>query len=132
MPMTKEYADEIKKYMEKLGISKEEAIQLYEDDRDGYESPEMKEMERKAKHVKRYEKGATPRKKTTREKKIDPIKREIISTITNNLSRCWFDELGDEQNEPHLIHVTNPERYIDFFVGSDHYTITLTKHRAPK
>ena len=123
---------EIQKYMEKLGISKKEAIQLWEDDHDGYESPEMKEMERKAKKVKRYEKADTPRKKVSREKKIDPIKREIIATITNNLSRCWFDELGDNQHEPHLIHVTNPEKYIDFFVGSDHYTLSLTKHRAPK
>ena len=132
MPMTKEYADAIKNYMEKLGISKEEAEQLWEDDHEGYESPEMKEMKRKAKQVKRYEKSETPKKKVTREKKADPIKREIIATIANNLSRCWFDELGDDQNEPHLIHVTNPERYIDFFVGSEHYTITLTKHRAPK
>ena len=132
MPMTKEYANAIKNYMEKLGISKEEAIQLYEDDHAGYESPEMKEMERKAKSNKRYEKSATPRKKAVKEKKIDPIKREIITTIRNNLSRCWFDELGDNQHEPHFIHVTNPERYIDFFVGTEHYTITLTKHRAPK
>lgn len=128
--MTKE--KEIQNYMEKLEISREEAEQLWEDDHDGYESPEMKEMGRKAKEVKRNAKSLTPKKKTERVKKVDPIKREIIATITNNLSRCWFEELGDEQNEPHLIHVTNPERYIDFFVGSDHYTITLTKHRAPK
>lgn len=123
---------EIQKYMEKLGISREEAEQLWKDDHDDYESPEMKEMGRKAKQISHREKSDAPRKKVAREKKVDPIKREIIATITNNLSRCWFDELGDEQNEPHLIHVTNPERYIDFFVGSDHYTITLTKHRAPK
>lgn len=96
------------------------------------EAQEMAKMELNAKQISRYEKSDTPKKKGVRVKKVDPIKREIITTITNNLCRCWFDELGDDQSEPHFIQVTNPEKYIDFFVGSDHYTITLTKHRAPK
>ncbi len=123
---------EILTYMEKLGISREEAEQLWQDDHDDVVTPEMAEMEKKAKQIKRYEKSDTPRKKGTREKKIDPIKREIIATIANNLSRCWFDNLENTADEPHLIHVTNPERYITFKVGNDNYTITLTKHRAPK
>ena len=118
--------------MKALGISKEEATQLWEDDHSDYVSEEMKEMEEKAKKVKRYEKSDAPRKKAERKVKEDKIKREIIATVTNNLSRCWFDELGDDQREPHLIHVSNPERSIDFFVGSDHYTLTLTKHRPKK
>lgn len=128
--MTKE--KEIQNYMEKLEISREEAEQLWKDDHEGTVTPEMEEMERKAKKIKRNAKSLAPKKKIERVKKVDPIKREIIATITNNLSRCWFDGLGDDQSEPHFIHVTNPERYIDFFVGTDHYTITLTKHRAPK
>ena len=50
---TKEYSDAIKNYMEKLGISKEEAVQLWEDDHEDFESPEMKEMGRKAKQISR-------------------------------------------------------------------------------
>ena len=125
---------EIQNYMEKLGISREEAEQLWEDDHDDYVSPEMAEMEMKAKQLKRYTKGETPKKRTPKKKEEDPIKREIISTVANNLSRCVFDTLEDPEcfNEPHLIHVRNPERYIDFKIGEDSYTITLTKHRAPK
>ena len=125
---------EIQKYMEKLGISREEAEQLWKDDHEDYESPEMAEMEKKAKQLKRYTKGETPKKRTPKKKEEDPIKREIISTVANNLSRCVFDTLKDPEcfNEPHLIHVRNPERYIDFKIGEDSYTITLTKHRAPK
>ena len=130
--MTKE--QEILNYMKKLDISREEAEQLWEDDHEGYESPEMVEMEKKAKQLKRYEKSGTVKKRTPKKKEKDPIKREIISTVVNNLSRCVFDTLKDPEcfNEPHLIHVRNPERYIDFKVGEDSYTITLTKHRAPK
>ena len=125
---------EIQNYIEKLGISREEAEQLWEDDHDDYVSPEMAEMEKKAKQLKRYTKGETPKKRTPKKKEEDPIKREIISTVANNLSRCVFDTLKDPEcfNEPHLIHVRNPERYIDFKIGEDSYTITLTKHRAPK
>lgn len=125
---------EIQKYMEKLDISREEAEQLWEDDHEGYESPEMKEMERKSKQIKRYEKSEGVKKRTPKKKEEDPIKREIIATIANNLSRCVFDTLEEPicYNEPHLIHVRNPERYIDFKVGEDNYTITLTKHRASK
>ena len=40
--MTKE--QEILNYMKKLDISREEAEQLWEDDHEGYESPEMVEI----------------------------------------------------------------------------------------
>lgn len=60
---------EIQNYMEKLGISREEAEQLWEDDHDDYVSPEMAEMEKKAKQLKRYTKGETPKKRTPKKEK---------------------------------------------------------------
>ena len=126
--MTKE--QEIKNYMEKLDISREEAEQLWKDDHDDIVTPEMAEMEKKAKQIKRYEKSDTPRKKAVRERKPDEIKREIIATVANNLSRCWFDDIP--MNTCHLIHVVNPEKEITFRVGEDDYSITLTKHRPKK
>lgn len=127
--MTKE--QEIKNYMEKLEISKEEAEQLWKDDHDDVVTPEMAEMEKKAKQIKRYEKSDAPRKKAVRKVKEDPIKREIISTVANNLDRCCFDVPGDENAlmYPHLIHVLKPEREITFKVGEDSYSLVLTKHR---
>lgn len=128
--MTRE--ETIQSYMEKLKISREEAEQLWEDDHSEEILPEVKEMEKKASKIKRrYEKSDTPRKKADRVKKEDPIRREIIATVANNLSRCVFDGM-DVFDEPHLIHVSNPEREITFKVGSDEYSLVLTKHRTPK
>ena len=104
--MTRE--QEVQKYMDKLGITREEAEQLWQDDHDDVVTPEMAEMEKKAKQIKRYEKSDTPRKKTSRERKPDPDKRKIISTVAE------------------------PEREITFRVGSDEYSLVLTKHRPRK
>ena len=125
MPMTKEYATAIKNYMEKLGISKEEAIQLWEDDHSGYESAEMKEMERKSKKNKRYEKSDTPKKYIRKE---DPVKREIISTLAQNVDRSWFEDNSRICD----VKIVKPEKEFTFKIGSDCYSVTLTKHRAPK
>ena len=120
MPMTKEYANAIKNYMEKLGISKEEAIQLYEDDHAGYESPEMKEMERKAKSNKRYEKSVTPRKKAVKERKIDPNKLALSFIVGNALNTAGIKHTPKNESEFH------------FSYCGDNFTIKLIKHRAPK
>ena len=74
--MTKE--QEIQKYMEKLDISREEAEQLWEDDHEGYESPEMVEMEKKAKQLKRYEKSGVAKKRTPKERKVDEEKKHLV------------------------------------------------------
>jgi len=117
--MTKE--KEIQKYMEKLGINKEEATQLWEDDHDGYESPEMKEMERKARQVKRYEKGDTPRKKSTRERKVDVEKKRLL-----NDCRVLIEGLGG------VITKKNNEADFSFDFNDYHYTLKLIRHRDPK
>lgn len=127
--MTKE--QEIQKYMDKLGITKAEAEQLWQDDHEDYVSPEMAEMEKKAKQIKRYEKSDTPRKKTSRERKPDPDKREIISTVAKNLERCVFDRV-DDYDLCVDIKILKPEREITFRVGSDEYSLVLTKHRPKK
>lgn len=127
--MTRE--QEIQKYMDKLGITKEEAEQLWQDDHEDYVSPEMAEMEKKAKQIKRYEKSDTPRKKVSRERKPDPDKREIISTVAKNLERCVFDRV-DDYDLCMDIKILKPEREITFRVGSDEYSLVLTKHRPKK
>ena len=124
--MTKE--QEIKKNMEKLHISREEAENLYISDHEEIDTPEQIEYTRKAKKIKRYEKSNTPRKKTVRERKKDTIKREIIATVAQNLTRCFFD--NDE--EINSISIVNPEKEITFKIGSNSYSISLTKHRPVK
>ena len=119
---------EIQKHMKLLHISREEAEQLWEDDNSNEVLPEVAEMERKAKTMKRrYEGDTTKREPGQRIKKLDPHKLEIIATIAKNLTRCVFE---DGLDEPHNIQVINEQREISFYVGSEHYSITLTKHKT--
>lgn len=93
------------------------------------EAENMAEMEIKANGIKRYEQSDKPRKPAKRERKPDEVKREIISTIAQNLDRAVFENISDEiQN----IKITKAEREISFSVGSDEYTVTLVKHRPKK
>ena len=117
--MTKE--QEILKHMELLGISREEAEQLWEDDHSEEVLPEVAEMERKAKKLKRYEKSDKPRKPSSRERKIDPDKKHLIDCI-----RALLEGLKAEV-EP----LTN-ETDLHFTYGGASYSVKLTKHRAPK
>lgn len=122
---------EIKTYMEKLGISKEEAEQLWKDDHENFESPEMKEMELKARKINRREKSSAPRKKGVYKRKEDLKKREIISTIAENLSRVCLDD-GTDYHLVQDIIVKKPEKEITFRFMDENYSVTLTRHRAPK
>lgn len=123
--------EQIELYMKNLEISREEAEQLWQDDHDEVITPEMAEMEKKAKNIKRYEKSDTPRKKTERKRKEDPIKREIISVIAQNLSRVCIDD-GDNFHLPQPIFIENPEKEITFMLCGESYSVTLTKHRPKK
>lgn len=112
---------EIQKYMDALGISREEAEQLWQDDHDDVVTPEMEEMERKAKQIKRYEKSDAPRKKTTKERKVDTDKKELLSLLIEGLTKKY----------PRMVQVKN-EAEFSFTFNENSYTVKLIKHRAPK
>lgn len=111
---------EILTYMEKLGISREEAEQLWEDDHEDYVSPEMAEMERKAKQIKRYEKADAPRKKSTKERKVDNDKKYLLELLISAI------------NEQNCIDSVKNEAEFSFTFNENSYTVKLVKHRAPK
>ena len=118
----------IAKHMRTLKCTREEAIQLIQDDLDvdrGIAKPwdltkeQMKNSRKLA--------NSTTRKasaKTTRTKKENPAKQEIISAIANALQNC---------SECVEMNVSNAERAIEI-TGTDgiKYTVTLTAHRAKK
>lgn len=112
---------EILTYMEKLGISREEAEQLWEDDHEDYVSPEMAEMERKAKQIKRYEKAEKPRKKTTKERKVDEEKKRFLNDY-----KTLTEGLGG------IVTAVKNEAEFSFTYNENSYTLKLIKHRAPK
>ena len=82
-----------------------------------------KEMRKGAKAVDAY--GKTRK----RERKPDEVKREVIATVSQNLPRCW---VADGEVKVTEITIPNPEREVQFRIGSDLYSLTLTKHRPPK
>lgn len=118
--MTKE--QEIQKYMEKLDISKEEATQLWEDDHEDYVSPEMAEMEKKAKQLKRYTKGEVSKKRTPKERKVDEEKKHLLD--------CY--RILTEGLEGTAITAVKNEAEFSFTLNGNSYTVKLIKHRAPK
>lgn len=117
--MTKE--NEILQNMKLLGISREEAEQLWEDDHSDEILPEVAEMEKKAQKIRRYEKSNAPRKPSSRERKVDPHKKHLINCI-----RVLLEGLKAEI-EP----LTN-ETDLHFTYEGASYSVKLTKHRPPK
>lgn len=116
--MTKE--QEIQKNMKVLGISREEAEQLWEDDQNDFIGEEGEEMTRKAKEIKRYEKGDKPKAKAKKERKIDENKKLILDKLHKALET--------------FVKITNvkTETEISFVYNDEEYTLKLTKHRPKK
>lgn len=118
--MTKE--QEIQKHIELLGLTREQAEQLWEEDNADYVSEEMAEMERKAKANRRYEQSDKPRAKVKREVKVDEEKVKIINFLMRVLADSDVSQLE----------VKNPQREIAFQFNGEDYSLTLTKHRVKK
>ena len=116
--MTKE--QEIQKHMKVLGISREEAEQLWEDDQNDFIGEEGEEMTRKAKEIKRYEKGDKPKAKAKKERKVDENKKLILDKLHKTLET--------------FVKITNvkTETEISFMYNDEEYTLKLTKHRPKK
>lgn len=116
--MTKE--EQIKSYMTKLKISREEAEQLWEDDQEDYIGEVGEEMTRKAKEVKRYEKADKPKSKSKKERKVDENKKAILDKLHKTLET--------------FVKITNvkTETEISFVYNDESYTLKLTKHRKEK
>ena len=127
--MTKE--QQIENYMKSLQISRAEAEQLYEDDKEDFIGEEGEEMTKKAKEVRRYEKADKPKSKKKREVKLDEMKIEIIKFLENAMDgRHRFIE-EDEWDFENVI-VKNPQKEITFVINGCEYSLNLIKHRPPK
>ena len=80
------------------------------------EAEEMAEMEIKAKGLKHYEQSEKPRKKPTRERKVDTDKLEILKKV-----KCLLEDYGYE---------VELEKEVALHFGE--YTLKLTRHRPQK
>lgn len=117
----------ILKNMRALGITREEAEALVDDDlaidrgeRLDWEptAEEEKAMRKATKVVGERKKNSTPVK---RERKEDVVKQELIALIAESLG-------AQAEN----IEITNKERVISFTVGEDSFEVVLTKKRKAK
>ena len=121
----------IKDYMKKLGISREEAEQLYEDDLEDFIGEEGEAMTEKAKAIKIRGDSEEKKKKTTRQPKIDELKVSILQYIADRMQsrHCCIEE---DEWDFDKIFIKNPQKEITFMVDNCEYSLTLTKHRPKK
>lgn len=113
----------IAKHMTNLGISREDAIQLIEDDKAIDKGAKMfeldPELEKGAKKARQAERkiSTTPVKK---EKKAKPEKAEICTAMMDGLKSLGVDEFT----------VNNPEREFVFTHNGTKYKVTLACPRS--
>lgn len=113
--------DEIKKSMSLLKLSKEEAIEMWLDDNDYTVNETVEELTAKAKkEIKRYEQADKPKKKVTRERKVDTEKAYLLQILIDAI-----------KNEDCIESVKN-EAEFSFTHGENAYTVKLVKHRSKK
>ncbi len=108
--------EKIQKLMKTLGISREEAIELMEDDKEIdrgaklFELPD--DLKAGAKKARQAERKKTEVK---REKKPKPEKEELCSAMMDGLRELGIDEFE----------ILNPEREFVFHKGGVKYKVTL-------
>ena len=114
---------QIQKLMNSLRISREEAIQLMEDDKEIDRGAKLfdldPELEKGAKKARQAERKAnsTP---TKRERKPKPEKQEICSAMMDGLRELG---VGD-------FNISNPEREFTFIHNGTKYKVTLACPRS--
>lgn len=113
---------EIQKMMDKLDLTREEAIQLLRDDADDVSvelTAEQKAVEKEMRQADRKQE-TTPRK---RERKPDKDKQNLIQYLALSLH--------DNDNVKEWV-ITNHEREIEFIYNDVKYRLTLSKPRKEK
>lgn len=109
-----------------LGISNQEAINMWLSDEGYIENEIVNELTAKAKgNPGMRVEGKKERKKPQR--KPDYIKRALVSFIYNALDKGNVEDYQLEN-----IQVVNQERVISFSIKDDNYELTLSKKRKPK
>lgn len=125
--------DEIDKMMDKLDISLEEACELYLSDHELVENETIEELTKKAQknRVTATVHGAKgdKKEKKTREKKENPLKKQIIYHIFDSF---FYDKVAEDYPNLDKIFIRNDEKYIDLVIGDREFTINLVEHRKKK
>lgn len=108
----------VQKYMKKLDLSREEAIQLIEDEQADIETPEQAELTARAKAnlPRHYETSTESRKKAIKVRKVDETKKDLLADFEDSLpfgcDCIWY----------------TTETELHFRYEGEYYTLKLTKH----
>lgn len=117
--------------MEKLDISMAEACEMYLSDIGEVENEEVEKLTKKAQKNRVtatiHDAKGEKKQRKAREKKENPLKKEIIQAIFTSLQKKLIEH-GDFLS----INVTNNEKYIDFAIGNRTFTVNLVEHRGKK
>ena len=114
--------EKIQKLMKSLGLTREEAIQLMEDDKEIDRGAKMfdldPELEKGAKKARQAERKANST--TKRERKPKPEKQEICSAMMDGLREMGVEDFA----------ISNPEREFTFIHNGTKYKVTLACPRS--
>ena len=118
---------DIENLQKNLDISYNEAVLTWLSDNDYISDDTVEELSEKAKknritatvHQAKAE-NSLKKERKPREKKENPLKKQIINII--------FQALSEKYNAK----VTNAEKYIDFSVDGLEFTVNLVQHRPKK
>lgn len=113
---------EVNLMMQKLQISREEAIQLLEDDYNDVTEELTPEQQKVAQSMMRADPKAGIVRK--RKMKVNEVRRFIIQEFANCVSQFIED--------PSQIEITNSEREMTFVYQNETYKIVLSKPREKK
>ena len=119
---------EIRKNMEKLELTEEEAIELWLEDNEYEINEEQAELDEKAKKVKiSLDASAEAPRKTQKERavKVSDEKKSLFDTILSNLDR-------NEGVERENITVLKENKLIQVQIGTKIFKIDLVEQRPPK
>lgn len=124
--------EKIDKLMEKLDISLEEACETILADMDVICDETVEELTKKAQKnrittVIHQAKG-TKKERKTREKKENPLKKQIISAICDGIY-AKLDTFGTNNVN---YSIRNDEKYIDLTINGRDFTVNLVEHRPKK
>lgn len=113
--------EKIQAMMKTLDCSREEILQMLEDDESDKMLPEQAELTAKAKKVgRRYEISGKPRKKAERERKIDTVKKGLLDLVLDAL-----------QDTVKITEIKN-ELACEFEYNGENYGLKITRHRPKK
>lgn len=114
---------DIEKSMKLLGLSHDEAVQMWLEDEGYLENEIVEQLTAKAKEnkVQHEAKSDKPRKAVKKERKPDEEKENLIKILATCL-----------ENEGFSVEITNKSKIIEFSIGENHYKLDLIKQRPAK